>query len=376
MGRKGAGQPASAPAPLTGWTSPSAVAAGYSLLDSVRRAQGDTLAALGFGAQESAYTVVASGSLWRLREYSGATGDLPLLIVAAPIKRPYIWDLAPAVSAVRRCLNQGLRVFLLEWLPATSGAADAGLEAYANHTLTAAVDLVILRTGGVLPFLMGHSLGGTLAALHAAIAGNRLRGLVLLGAPLCFAPGSSRFRDALVSTFPAAAADVSVMPGSLLTAICASASPDIFVWSRSVDAGLSAGNPEAMTLLTRVERWTLDEVALSGALVREVFEQLYSDDGFCKGRIVLGGQRLGPERLGLPTLLVANKADDIAPPAATRCFARAMPTGHCIVFEQPGELGVGLQHLAPLVGRDAHARLWPEIIAWLHGWSSAAAVLA
>jgi polyhydroxyalkanoate synthase len=230
---------------------PSAMAAGYNLLDSLRRAQGGALAALGFGAQESAYTIIASGPLWRLREYAGATGDLSLLIVAAPIKRPYIWDLAPAVSAVRRCLNKGLRVFLLEWLPATSRAADAGLEAYANHALTAAVDLVVLRTGGVLPFVMGHSLGGTLAALSSAIVGDRLSGLVLLGAPLCFAPGSSRFRDALVSAFPASVAAVPVMPGSLLSAICASASPDIFVWPRARDAALSAGNAKAMTCLPR-----------------------------------------------------------------------------------------------------------------------------
>jgi polyhydroxyalkanoate synthase len=375
MGRKAAGQLTGAAPQPTGWINPAALAAGYKVVDSLRRAQGDALAACGFGAHERAYTVVASGPLWRLREYDGG-GDLPLLIVAAPIKRPYIWDLAPAVSAVRRCLEQGLRVFLLEWLPATDQTAGAGLDAYAGQSITAAVDLVVLRTGGARPFLMGHSLGGTLAALHAAAGGDRLRGLVLLGAPLCFAPGSSRFRDALVSTFPTAATAVQVMPGSLLSVICASASPDIFIWSRVLDAALSAGNQDAMTLLTRVERWTLDEVALSGALVREVFEQLYCDDEFCRGRLVLGGQRLGPKRLELPTLLVANKADEIASPSSARRFARAMPNGHCVVFEQPSEDGVGLQHLALLVGRDAHARLWPEIIAWLHGWSSAAAVVA
>jgi len=31
-----------------------------------------------------------------------------------------------------------------------------------------------------------------------------------------------------------------------------------------------------------------------------------------------------------------------------------------------GRIGLGLQHLAVLVGRQAHAALWPEIISWLH----------
>jgi polyhydroxyalkanoate synthase len=39
------------------------------------------------------------------------------------------------------------------------------------------------------------------------------------------------------------------------------------------------------------------------------------------------------------------------------------------LIEYPGEIGVGLQHLGVLIGRQAHARVWPEIISWLkaHG---------
>ena len=37
------------------------------------------------------------------------------------------------------------------------------------------------------------------------------------------------------------------------------------------------------------------------------------------------------------------------------------------ITEYPGEAGVGLQHLAILVGRQAHATVWPDIISWLHG---------
>lgn len=40
-----------------------------------------------------------------------------------------------------------------------------------------------------------HHLGGTLAAIFCALEQESVRGLVLLGAPLCFAPGSSQFRD-------------------------------------------------------------------------------------------------------------------------------------------------------------------------------------
>src|SRR3546814_4538896 len=51
-----------------------------------------------------------------LRAYSDGSGAGPvLLIVSAPIKRAYIWDLVPWASAVRRCIDSGLRVYLMEW---------------------------------------------------------------------------------------------------------------------------------------------------------------------------------------------------------------------------------------------------------------------
>jgi len=46
--------------------------------------------------------------LRRLRNYGGHDTSLPLLIIAAPIKRAYIWDIALSVSAVRYCMRAGL----------------------------------------------------------------------------------------------------------------------------------------------------------------------------------------------------------------------------------------------------------------------------
>src|ERR1700746_1500675 len=87
------------------------------LIDTLRQMQGDALGWLGLGPPECGYRIVAASTRWRLRAYAGATAGPPLLIVAAPIKRPYIWDLADPVSVVRHCLQSRLRVYLLEWLP-------------------------------------------------------------------------------------------------------------------------------------------------------------------------------------------------------------------------------------------------------------------
>src|SRR5215475_13134165 len=89
----------------------------FALSDELRRGQASLLDAFGLGPNECDFHVICRGSHWQLRRYGGCDGAAALLMVPAPIKRPYIWDLTPTVSAVRYCLNQGFRVYLLEWMP-------------------------------------------------------------------------------------------------------------------------------------------------------------------------------------------------------------------------------------------------------------------
>jgi polyhydroxyalkanoate synthase len=288
-----------------------------------------------------------------------------VLIIAAPIKRPYIWDLAPTRSAIRYCLSQHLSVYLLEWLFPASGQGSAGLDAYAGEAVFECLAKVTRDAGGEEPFLMGHSLGGTLAAIHGVLDPRGVRGLVLLGAPLCFQPGVSRFRDALVSLVPSGLADTDAVPGSLLSQVSALASPSTFIWSRLMDAALSLTDPAATAIHARVERWALDEAPLPGRLVHEIVDWLYREDRFYRGILAVCGRKVGPSGLRLPTLMVINTADEIAPPASIAPFVQAMPGGAARVIEYAGETGVGLQHLAILVGRQAYAHVWAEITSWI-----------
>src|SRR3974390_2924327 len=97
----------------------------FGMTDAMRRLQGNALGALGLSPNECPFQIIASGPFWRLREYGGK-GTKRLMVVAAPIKRPYIWGLSPSVSAIRHCLRRGLRVHLLEWLPASERAGKKG----------------------------------------------------------------------------------------------------------------------------------------------------------------------------------------------------------------------------------------------------------
>lgn len=347
---------------------PDALWAYFALADVLRRAQSDILGAFGLGPQECRYEITESGSYWRLRDYAVQLTAPSLLIVAAPIKRPYIWDLAPSVSAIRYCLREGLHVHLLEWLPDSRRNQNIGLDEYAE-AISQCSATIARDEGGTRPFLIGHSLGGTLAAISSALVPERIKGLVLLGAPLCFEPATSQFRDALVALAPPMLSDTGRLPGSLLSYVATLAAPDTFIWSRLIDAALSVTDGEALGLHGRVERWALDEVPVPGKLVHQIIQWLYRENRFCRGALKVRDTLVGPSSLSVPTLAVVNMADAVAPLASIKPCIDAMPVRDVRIIEFPGEIGVGLQHLAVLVGRQAYARVWPEIIAWLKGHS-------
>jgi polyhydroxyalkanoate synthase len=52
--------------------------------------------------------------------------------------------------------------------------------------------------------------------------------------------------------------------------------------------------------------------------------------------------------------------------ASLKPFIGAMPTDDVRIIEYPGEVGVSLQHLGILIGREAQEQVWPEIASWVN----------
>jgi polyhydroxyalkanoate synthase len=335
----------------------------FDVSDVIRRAQGDLVGAFGLDPSECPYRIITSHSHWRLRDYGGEDQSPSLLIIAAPIKKPYIWDLTPSTSSIRLCLRQGLHVQLLEWLSASLHAGNYGIEEYVL-AISEAVATITTIAKGAKPYMIGHSLGGTLAAIYGAFQPESIKGLILLGAPLCFEPSKNQFRDALISLVPLKLSEHEPFPGSLLSHASALASPNTFIWSRLIDATLSVVDPLAMEIHARVERWALDEVPLPGRLVHQIIEWLYRENRFCRDKLKIREKFVGPHGLSTPTLVVINTADQIASLASVVPFTEKMTTKSQMI-QYPGEVGVCLQHLGILIGRQAQATIWPDILFWI-----------
>ncbi|ACA14669.1 PHA synthase subunit PhaC [Methylobacterium sp. 4-46] len=339
-------------------------------LDEMRRQTGRMADALGYGPQETPWRSVADLPGAQLRAYHAREReDGPVLLICpAPFKRPYIWDLMPPVSVVRRCLARGLRVYLVAWRDPAAPEDRWGLADYADRIPSEALAAIAAETGGAAPILAGHSLGGTLAAICAARHPGAVAGLVLLDAPLAFGEAGGPLARAAREIPDLAGLRATLgdpVPGSVITALSLQAAPEVFRLQPALDLAACLGDPLALAVHARVARWALDEFALPGPFFEDVLAQLYREDRFLAGTLRVGAHRVGLAGVRAPILAVLNPSGLIVPPESLRrgLAAVAGPPAELLTYE--GEPGPMLQHLGPLVGPAAHARLWPGILDWI-----------
>jgi polyhydroxyalkanoate synthase len=299
----------------------------------------------------------------------GQGGDTQpvVLIIPAPIKRAYIWDLVPWASAVQQCLHGGARVYLIQWERPRTAEQDFGLAEYADQLILDCLDAIAVETDRPQAVLAGHSLGGTFAAIFSALHPERVRGLILLGAPVHFGPDVGVIDRLAAIVPPGLMAVPGNVPGSFLDLACLLAFPITMEAARWVDWLSSLPDPWALATHLRVERWTLDEMPLAARLFREVVEQLYQTDSFMHGRLMVRGRRAAPEDLVAPLLSVVDPCCSIAPPGSVLPFHDAIGGAETRLLWYEGDTGVAIRHVGMLVGRSAHRRLWPEIVRWIRG---------
>jgi polyhydroxyalkanoate synthase len=339
-------------------------------LDELRRRRGELLEALGLGAVETPYDVVLERPGMRLRRYAGGMRRRPeagvVLIVPAPFKRAYIWDLRPEVSVVRQCLRRGLDVYLLEWTDPASGD-EYGLADYAVAFPRASVEAIRRATGADRVILTGHSLGGTFAAVFATIHPEFVERLWLVDAPLTFGGANGgRLAQVLKAVPPRHLAAIagSPIPGSFITGLSVAALPEDFIWQPGADL-LASTSSGRTGLHAAVVRWTLDELALPRRLFLEVAEQFYRRDAFRHAALRFGRYETGLNRLTAPVWAVTNQVSCVAPPASLLDGLRASAARAEHVLNYQGDAGPAIQHVGPLVAPRAHAEIWPAILDFL-----------
>nr|WP_310909356.1 class III poly(R)-hydroxyalkanoic acid synthase subunit PhaC [Natrinema sp. 1APR25-10V2] len=325
----------------------------------------DDLASVEVGQTPS--EVIHSENKLDLLHYEALTDDrhdAPLLVVYALINRPYILDLQPDKSVVRRFLEDGFDVYLIDWGEPSRLDASLTLGDYVNRYIDNCVDIVRNRTETDEINVLGYCMGGTLSTMYAALHPEKVRNLGLMATGLCFDDtggvleqwGSEEYFD------PGAITDTyGNVPAEFLAAGFAQMNPvDTYLGKYTIllDNLDNLDDKTAVENFGRMERWVRDGVDVAGEAYRQFIEDIYQENALYRNELVLDVDSVDIENLTMPVLQIIGSFDHLIPPEASKPFTEVIPSGDTDIYEFP------TGHVGMAVSGKAHAELWPRVATW------------
>lgn len=299
--------------------------------------------------------------LYHYRQEGKVTCKVPILMVYALVNRYYMLDLQPDRSIVRKLLQNGFDIYIIDWGYPTNADRYLTLDDYINRYLNDCVDFVREKTGNKKVNLMGICQGGTFSAIYSSLYPEKVKNLVTLVTPidfstndgLLFSWGKHINADALVDTY-------GVIPGDFLNVGFLMLMP--FTLNISKYMGMLDVMQDRDKLLNfiRMEKWIFDSPAQAGECLRQFIKDLYQDNKLVKGELMVGEKKVDLKRVTMPLLNIYAQADHLVPPSSTKPLNDLVGSSDKELYEFKGG------HIGVFVGSKSQKELAPSIAAWLH----------
>ena len=287
--------------------------------------------------------------------------EMPILIVYALINKPYILDLQPDRSVIRRLLEAGHDVYMIDWNEPSRLDQHLGLHDYVNRYIDNCVDVVAERSGQEKINLLGYCMGGTMSSIYAALYPENVNALGLMAAGLCFDQtggvleqwGSEAYYDPedVVETFGNVPAGFLDTGFALMDPVDNYLSKYITLYE-NLESDAFVGN------FSRMERWLDEGIDLSGQAYVEFLEKIYQNNELYRNVLELDGERVDTGNIDMPVLQIIGEYDHLIPADASKPFNEVVGSDDVTTIEYP------TGHIGMSVSSSTHEDVWPEVCDW------------
>jgi len=283
----------------------------------------------------------------------------PLILVMSLVTTSLVFDLQANNSLVRRFLDEGYDVYLLDWgVPDAVDSANT-VQTYCDEHLPRAVQATLRESGAEEVALFGYPLGAVLAMLSlAGHARMPVRAMILLATPLDMSelgPLTSMLRDRRLTVDDLLDWSGNVPPERIkqsfqLVEPAGEITTYLSLWN-------SLGDPERLQAHDALVRWSSGHIPFPGAAFREMTDLCIHQDALVQGRVPIGRQIVDLADIRIPVLSVTGAKDKLVPAASSAPLA--LPNADL----ERLELNAG--HAGLIVGRRAHKEMIPAMLEWL-----------
>jgi polyhydroxyalkanoate synthase subunit PhaC len=200
--------------------------------------------------------------------------------------------------------------------------------------------------------------------MYAALfPGKPLKNLVLLAAPIDFAPEKSDLYgiwfsekyqdpDLLIETFGNVPAPMAYAGTAMLRPITNYVGAYVTMWELLV-------KEQPMEGWRAMNKWANDPVPVPGAAFKQWIEDFYQQNKLVKGEMKLRGRRVDLSNIECPVLNLAGEKDHLVFCGQTEA------TMNLIGSEDKDFVVLDAGHVGLVMGRSAKKSLWPQVSNWL-----------
>jgi poly(3-hydroxyalkanoate) synthetase len=300
----------------------------------------------------------------RLRDFSTrAQGQATLVCAPYALHEATIADFAPGHSVVEALQRDGLaRVFVTDWRSATPEMRYFSIDSY-----LADLNVTVDELGPPVD-LVGLCQGGWMALVYAARFPQKVRKLVLVGAPVDIGAGESQLSTLVTGLSLRTFEDlVQLGEGRVL------GHRMLELWASShvaEEAGhvlQVSSDVESVRLRELEERyreWYARTLDLPGTYYLQVVRRLFKENQIAEGRFAALGRPIDLGEVQAPMFLLAARDDEVVSPDQLFAAARLVgtpaadlematePCGHVSLFLGAQTLRGSWRRIARWLGRD------------------------
>ncbi len=296
---------------------------------------------------------------------------VPILVVYALVNRYYILDLQPDKSVIKKLLDEGFDVYVIDWGYPSGVDRYLTIDDYVNGYLNNAVDKIRERSGLDNITLLGVCQGGTFSVMYAALHPEKVKNLVTLVAPVNFDTDKGILHiwaksldvDKIVDYY-------GIVPGDFLNAGFLLTDPFRLMIDKYVglferienkpgDKEGELRNEETVKNFLRMEKWIFDSPDQAGETFRQFIKDCYQKNLLIKNKMKLNGKKINLKNITMPLLNVMAEFDHLVPTDAIKPLSDAVSSSdkETLVFPT-GHIGI-------FVGSKSQKEVCPRIAEWL-----------
>lgn len=338
---------------------------------SVADERGETLQSIDVGQtpSEVVYTENKLELLHYLPEQAGIDvaeedkSDVPIIIVYALINRPYILDLQPERSVVRRLLEAGHDVYLIDWNEPSNLDQFLTLDDYVNRYIDNCVDVVRERSDTDSINVLGYCMGGTMSAMYAALHPEKVRALGLMAAGLCFDDTGGvleKWGDEAFYDPESVTSAMGNMPSEMLEVGFALMDPVDNYVSKYVRLYDNLEDEDFVENFARMERWLDEGIDVAGETYKQFLTDIYQENKLYRNELELDGKHVNVDNITMPLLQIVGEYDHLIPAETSKPFNEVVASDDVTIIEYPtGHIGLS-------VSGSSHEHVWPQVSDWFH----------